>query len=208
MPIASELPVDTSASAAQMADAMFGSGITVLNASYTGAKDASGIYSDGDTVASEITPSDTGVILSTGNAADVTNSSGDVNTSSRTTTRHGEAGDSDLTDLAGMQTYDAAVFEANFIPAGSTLTMQFVFSSEEYLEYVNKGFNDAVGVWVNGEQAELKLWKETGVRVLPGAYLAQGAPGQNPGGTYIRVALVAPAEDTRKALSTLRGCLY
>ena len=157
MPIASELPVDTSASAAQMADAMFGSGITVLNASYTGAKDASGIYSDGDTVASEITPSDTGVILSTGNVTDVTNSSGDVNTSSRTTTRHGEAGDSDLTDLAGMQTYDAAVFEANFIPAGSTLTMQFVFSSEEYLEYVNKGFNDAVGVWVNGEQAELTI---------------------------------------------------
>ncbi|MEW2914443.1 aminotransferase class I/II-fold pyridoxal phosphate-dependent enzyme [Leisingera sp. JC11] len=60
----------------------------------------------------------------------------------------------------------------------------------------------------NGEQAALKLWKETGVRVLPGAYLAQGAIGQNPGETYIRVALVAPAEDTRKALSTLRGCLY
>ncbi|OBY26369.1 aminotransferase class I/II-fold pyridoxal phosphate-dependent enzyme [Leisingera sp. JC1] len=60
----------------------------------------------------------------------------------------------------------------------------------------------------NGEQAALKLWKETGVRVLPGAYLAQGVPGQNPGETYIRVALVAPAEDTRKALSTLRGCLY
>ncbi|MBY6141632.1 aminotransferase class I/II-fold pyridoxal phosphate-dependent enzyme [Leisingera daeponensis] len=60
----------------------------------------------------------------------------------------------------------------------------------------------------NGEQAALKLWKKTGVRVLPGAYLAQGAPGQNPGETYIRVALVAPAEDTREALSTLRGCLY
>jgi aspartate/methionine/tyrosine aminotransferase len=60
----------------------------------------------------------------------------------------------------------------------------------------------------NGEQAALKLWTETGVRVLPGAYLAQGAPGQNPGERYIRVALVAPAEDTRKALSTLRGCLY
>ncbi|MFY0308287.1 aminotransferase class I/II-fold pyridoxal phosphate-dependent enzyme [Leisingera sp. D0M16] len=60
----------------------------------------------------------------------------------------------------------------------------------------------------NGEQAALKLWKETGVRVLPGAYLAQGKPGQNPGESYIRVALVAPAEDTRTALSTLRGCLY
>jgi len=60
----------------------------------------------------------------------------------------------------------------------------------------------------NGEQAALKLWQETGVRVLPGAYLAQGEPGQNPGETYIRVALVAAAEDTRKALTTLRACLY
>lgn len=60
----------------------------------------------------------------------------------------------------------------------------------------------------NGEQAALKLWKETGIRVLPGAYLAQGGAGGNPGEGYIRVALVAPAEDTRKALTALRGCLY
>ena len=33
----------------------------------------------------------------------------------------------------------------------------------------------------NGEQAALKLWKETGVRVLPGAYLAQGATGTESG---------------------------
>ena len=60
----------------------------------------------------------------------------------------------------------------------------------------------------NGEHAALKLWQETGVRVLPGAYLAQGDVGQNPGETYIRVALVAPKEDTRNALITLRDCLY
>jgi len=60
----------------------------------------------------------------------------------------------------------------------------------------------------NGEQAALELWQKTGVRVLPGAYLAQGAPGQNPGEHYIRVALVAPKDDTRRALITLRDCLY
>ncbi|UWQ91713.1 aminotransferase class I/II-fold pyridoxal phosphate-dependent enzyme [Rhodobacteraceae bacterium M382] len=60
----------------------------------------------------------------------------------------------------------------------------------------------------NGEEAALKLWRETGVRVLPGAYLAQGDAGQNPGETYVRVALVAPKEDTGNALITLRDCLY
>lgn len=157
MATASELPIDTSATALDMADAMFGSGITLVSASYTGATGASGIYSNGDSVAPGVTPSDSGVILSTGMAQDITNSSGDANVSSGTTTDHGGAGDTDLTAIAGMSTFDAAVLEADFVPAGSTLTMQIVFSSEEYLEFANSGFNDAVGIWVNGVQAELTV---------------------------------------------------
>ncbi len=157
MVTASELPIDTSASAMDMAEAMFGSGITIVSASYTGDSDASGIYSDGDTVAPNLTPSDTGVILSTGEAEDITHSWGDPNQVAYTTTNNYEAGDSDLSALAGQQTYDAAVFEATFVPEGDTLTMQVTFSSEEYLEYVDSGFNDAVGIWVNGVQAELTV---------------------------------------------------
>ncbi|UWR60460.1 aminotransferase class I/II-fold pyridoxal phosphate-dependent enzyme [Phaeobacter inhibens] len=60
----------------------------------------------------------------------------------------------------------------------------------------------------DGEAAALKLWQDTGVRVLPGAYLAQGDGTANPGKGYIRVALVAPTEQTEVALRTLRSCLY
>ena len=60
----------------------------------------------------------------------------------------------------------------------------------------------------DGEQAALKLWKETGVRVLPGAYLAQGKPGQNPGEGFIRVAMVAPKDEMAQGLTRLRDCLY
>jgi len=163
MPTASELPIDTTATATDMANAMFGNGITIVDASYSGATSASGIYTNGDEVAPDITPSDTGVILSTGDATDITNSkgftnwSGDVNTSSGTSTNHHLDGTDELDALAGMETYDAAVFEATFIPEGSTLTMQITFSSEEYLEYVDSGFNDVVGIWVNGVQAELTV---------------------------------------------------
>lgn len=157
MTTANSLPVDTSASAMDMADAMFGTGITVVSATYTGADTASGIYSNGDSIAPDLTPSDTGVILSTGKATDITNSSGDPNSTSGKTTAHGTAGDAGLMDMAGQDTYDAAIFEAEFIPEGSTMTMQIVFSSEEYLEYVNSGFNDAVGVWVNGQPAQLMV---------------------------------------------------
>jgi Hint domain len=155
---AAKLPVDTDAGAEKMADAMFGPGIKVVNATYTGDPASAGIYSNGDTVAPGATPSDTGVILSTGRAEDFTNATGEANhIAYRTTDTGGVNGDADLNAIAGGQTYDAAIFEADFIPDGSTLTMQITFSSEEYLEYVGSGFNDAVGVWVNGEKAQLTV---------------------------------------------------
>jgi N-succinyldiaminopimelate aminotransferase len=60
----------------------------------------------------------------------------------------------------------------------------------------------------NGEAAALKLWKSTGVRVLPGAYLARKVDGFNPGDRYIRVALVAPKLQTERGLKAIRDVLY
>ncbi|GHG83627.1 aminotransferase class I/II-fold pyridoxal phosphate-dependent enzyme [Pseudodonghicola xiamenensis] len=60
----------------------------------------------------------------------------------------------------------------------------------------------------DGEEAAKKLWCETGVRVLPGAYLAREADGFNPGKGFIRVAMVAPEDQLREALGRLRDCLY
>ncbi|WP_420568793.1 aminotransferase class I/II-fold pyridoxal phosphate-dependent enzyme [Thalassovita sp.] len=61
----------------------------------------------------------------------------------------------------------------------------------------------------DGEQAALKAWTETGVRVLPGAYLSKDVIGeQNPGAGYIRVAMVAEAEEMREGLIRLRDCIY
>lgn len=60
----------------------------------------------------------------------------------------------------------------------------------------------------DGEAAALKLWTETGVRVLPGAYLSREVDGRNPGKGYIRVALVADKNETQRALMALKRCLY
>lgn len=60
----------------------------------------------------------------------------------------------------------------------------------------------------DGEKATLKLWQETGVRVLPGAYLSRPDPNGDPGQGYIRVALVAPKEETQRGLTLIRDCLY
>ena len=60
----------------------------------------------------------------------------------------------------------------------------------------------------DGEAAALKLWRETGVRVLPGSYLSREENGENPGEFYIRVALVAPINQMQQGLIRLRDCLY
>ncbi len=60
----------------------------------------------------------------------------------------------------------------------------------------------------DGEEAAVKLWREEGLRVLPGRYLAQDVNGQNPGHNYIRVALVADKAHTEQGLLKIRRCLY
>ena len=46
------------------------------------------------------------------------------------------------------------------------------------------------------------------MRVLPGAYLARDTATGNPGKEYIRVALVAPRDETQRGLTMIRDCLY
>jgi aspartate/methionine/tyrosine aminotransferase len=52
-----------------------------------------------------------------------------------------------------------------------------------------------------GEQAALTIWQQAGVKVIPGAYLAQSdRHGINPGDRYVRVALVHDAATVGDAL--------
>jgi N-succinyldiaminopimelate aminotransferase len=60
----------------------------------------------------------------------------------------------------------------------------------------------------DGEQAALRLWQETGVRVLPGAYLARDNKTLNPGRRYIRAAMVAAPDEVERGLTRIRECLY
>jgi aspartate/methionine/tyrosine aminotransferase len=58
------------------------------------------------------------------------------------------------------------------------------------------------------EAAALKLWREAGLRVIPGRYLArEQADGSNPGAGYLRVAMVQDKETTAEALHRLVAVL-
>ena len=153
MPDATELNTTATSDATLLANTMFGDGIQVVSATLTGAATQAGTYEGGEATSDGVVPSDSGVILSTGDIADFTSGGGgtDTNTTADTGTGHGGAGDSDLDAISTVSTNDAVVFESTFIPDDDYITMQLVFSSEEYLEYVNGGFSDTLGIWVNDE---------------------------------------------------------
>jgi hypothetical protein len=154
-----ELTYDTTASALAMAQTIFGDGVTIVGASYTGDNDASAIYTNGDAISPGVVPGDTGVILSTGEVERFTNvSATDPNQRTNTTSpSSGPNGDADFDALAGRGTFDASFLEIDLIPDADVnfLTIEFVFSSEEYPEFSNSIYNDLVGVWVDGELVPL-----------------------------------------------------
>ena len=103
MPIASELLIDTSASALALAQPIFGDSVVVGTATLTGAVGASATYSGADATLGGIAPADTRIILSTGLAESFTNSSGttDTNILDSTSGNNGTAGDLLLDGVTG-----------------------------------------------------------------------------------------------------------
>jgi hypothetical protein len=161
MVAASELPIQTireGSSAIKLANSIFGNGVQVNSASYSGDIDSAGTYSNANAIMPGVAPGDSGIIMSTGNAEDITNSRGSSNQSNSTSTNtSGVNNNSQLNAAAGTNTYDASILDVNFTPEGSLMTMQFVFSSEEYPEFQNSIYQDFFGVWINGQEVQLAV---------------------------------------------------
>lgn len=170
MATGAELTYTTNASALTMANTIFGAGTTIVGASYSGPSTSSAVYSNGQ-LSPGVVPSTSGVILSTGDVRNFTQSSGDPNRSASTSSNTSGANNDPLfNQLAGTNTYDAVWLDVDFIPTGDVMTMRFVFSSEEYPEYIGSQFNDVVGVWINGTSVPISVGTgQTGVNNINGA---------------------------------------
>lgn len=134
-----------------LANTILGSGIIISNVNYNGANGASGIFTDGNSSGISI---DKGIVLSTGQA---TNAIG-PNDNTGTGTTNGTSGYAPLTAISGFSTYDASVLKFDFEFAGGEggdLFFNFVFGSEEYLEWVNSEYNDVFGFFVDGVNVAL-----------------------------------------------------
>ncbi|WP_298391692.1 choice-of-anchor L domain-containing protein, partial [Flavobacterium sp.] len=131
---------------------LLGGGITVSNITFNGTalnantvRDQVGSFTGGNTTNIGI---NNGLILATGDAQIAV---GPNDQSGATdATANPIQGDADLAILASANIRNKAVLEFDFVPVGQNLTFNFVFGSEEYLEFVNGGFNDVFGFFLSG----------------------------------------------------------
>lgn len=93
-----------------------------------------------------------GMVLSTGKLADIVGPNDTTSTSSVMQT----VGDLDLGKYLGSPNGDAVSIEFDFIPFTDSIAFYYFFASEEYPEYVGKGFNDAFAFLINGPGYPLK----------------------------------------------------
>jgi len=131
------------------------SGLKIINIKYKGAPYSIGKFR----TEAEHIDINKGIILSTGyaKAAAGPNNSGGVGAYLHM------PGDRQLVRLANNVTMDACVLEFDFVPKYNRIEFEFVFASEEYLEFINKGVNDVFGFFLT----ELNTRKTINLAVVP-----------------------------------------
>jgi len=130
-----------------LAQSIVGNDLSISNINYVGNATQAGIFTNGINSGLGF---EQGIVLSTGKASNLQGVNDQTGISSTTST----GGHSGLNALAGASTNDANVLSFDFEIDHSTssdLFFNFTFASEEYLEFVNAGFNDAFAFFLDGE---------------------------------------------------------
>ncbi len=117
--------------------------IEILNYGLKGNKQATGILKNEMNI--EGIPR--GILLTTGHAMDAVGKNDKPNTGYN----YYLPGNKALSLLAGENTYDALVLYFEFIPYMDSIGFSYLFASEEYPEYIEKGVNDVFAFFLQQE---------------------------------------------------------
>jgi gliding motility-associated-like protein len=107
-----------------------------------------------------------GILLTTGTAANAVGPNNSVSTSGGPCS---SATDPDLTAIEPQADQDVCILEFDVIPQCDILTLDYVFGSEEYPEFVGGSYNDAFGFFLSGPIPGGGNYVAQNVAVLPGA---------------------------------------
>jgi gliding motility-associated-like protein len=154
--------------ATQLVDKLVGTGVTFSNAifvgagSYNGSTEGNkGIFTGG----SSVVGISSGIIFSTGNAMLAV---GPNNTPWQGQGANGTPGDATLQAIAGTTTYDAVGVQFDFVPESNYIEFRYVFSSEEYNEYVGDIYNDVFGFFVTSLSSDGLNYNSRNIAIVPG----------------------------------------
>ncbi|MCU7829212.1 MAG: choice-of-anchor L domain-containing protein [Candidatus Thiodiazotropha sp. (ex Myrtea sp. 'scaly one' KF741663)] len=144
--------VTATTNATTLTNSLSGSGVTVSGEVLTGTDASqSGTFTGFNFLTNN--EMDDGVLLSTGNVADLVNGPPTTNLADDTGTEFNPiaVNDGDL----GNSIFDPVKLTFNVTPQYDTLIIDFMFGSDEYTEYVNGGYNDKMRIIVNGTDCAL-----------------------------------------------------
>jgi len=178
-----QLTVASGMTPEQYVQSLVGGGIEISNVTFTGTPTQIGTFNGTNANVGF----DAGVVMAAGPINGLLGAPGTADT--------GQPGsgiaDNDLLAVAQsvnpgiFTTNDAAILEFDFVPSSNIAAFNFVFSSDEYLQWVNSNFNDVFAFFVSG----------------PGIAGPFSAPPAFPGGAQ-NVAVV-PGTNTPITISTI-----
>lgn len=164
--------------AALLAESLLGedSGIEISNVNLV--TDANGISAGFFSNGTPTIGFEEGIILSSGDVEDVLG----PNESDGTSVQLNTPGDADLDAIVSGSTFDATVLEFDFVPQGNKVVFEYVFTSEEYNEYVFSEFNDVFAFFVNGVNYALLPdgVTEVSINTINNGFNSDGNNAQNP----------------------------
>ncbi len=142
--VCAQLAINSSITPAQVVAGFVGSGLTVSNINLNCPSGACGTFSNGNSTNLGLS---SGSMFTTGSAA---GAAGINNSDMYTVDNFTIFSDPNLTAIVPNAIYDPCILTFNVIPSCSTLTIRFVFGSDEYPEFVGSAYNDAFGFFVSG----------------------------------------------------------
>lgn len=148
------------ASAQEIINDFIGPGLNITNPVINCPSNAYANFDNGSNTSITL---ESGVLLTSGSVANVDTLAVALSSNNNGT----NCSDPQLASLDPAATHDCCILEFDVIPECQSITLRFVFGSEEYPEWVGTAFNDAFGFFVSGPDPAGGNYTNINVATLP-----------------------------------------
>ncbi len=155
-----QIQINSEVNPVEMVELILGPGAIYDNVQYVGANTARGTFYNGNSTDPGFS---SGVFLTSGAGFVIPGPNSECNAGYN----NGMGGDPILTTMAGTSTYDAAVLQFDFAAQTDTFSINYVFGSEEYNEYVNSTYNDVFAILIFGPKPAGGFYTNVNIATIP-----------------------------------------